>query len=189
MPALAGTITSPSSPFSWPGDSNGNPTTTTDISVTGFQAHQLVYLEMCDGKPSTASGWDPTIDCDAAAGPNAALQMDANGAGTFSHTDHNHAFTPIKGTQPSGNFDCLSPNDPAPGDGLPQWRNCQLRASTNPNQATPGTDSFITILLPDAAASTPEVPLAIVLPISALIIGGGFFLLKKRQDARAAVRA
>jgi hypothetical protein len=188
MPAFAGSITSPTSPFSWPGDSSGNPTTTVDISVSGFSAGQPIFLEQCDGtNPSTTPGWSPTDHCDNGTAP-AAGTANSNGSFTFLHTDHNHAFTPVKGTLPSGGFDCLSPNDPAPTDGLPQWRNCQIRASSN-NSAATTDQAFITISLPDAGAVTPEVPLAIVLPISALVLGGGFFVLKKRQDARAAARA
>jgi hypothetical protein len=191
MPAFAGSISSPTSPFTWPGDSSGNPTTSVDITVNfppapGTQ-HSTVFLEECDGVSPTTPGWDPNIHCDNGTSPAGGV-TDANGNFTFSHTDANHAFTPSKGTLPSGSFDCLSPHDPAPNDGLPQFRNCQIRASTN-NGAVTTDQTFITIVLPDAGAVTPEVPLAIVLPISALVLGGGFFALKKRQDARAAARA
>jgi hypothetical protein len=187
MPAFAGSITSPTSPFNWPGDSNGNPTTSVDISVGGFAPHTLVVLEQCDGKAPTTPGWDPTLDCDNGTSPAAGL-TDANGNFTFLHTDANHAFTPTKGLMPSGGFNCLSLHDPALNNGVPNWRNCQIRASTNNAAATPD-QTFITLVLPDASAGVPEVPLAIVLPISALVLGGGFFVLKKRQDARATARA
>jgi hypothetical protein len=186
-PASAGTISSPGSPWSVPSGANGVPAGGTDISVSGFKPNSQVYLEQCDGLPPTAPNWSPTTHCDNGTSPAAGI-VDSNGQYTFKASDRNHAFTPFKGSGPSGSFDCLSANDQAPHDGLPQYRNCQLRASTN-NATITSDQAFITLQLPDATAQTPEVPVAIALPIVAIAAGGAFLLYTRRRAARAGVRS
>jgi hypothetical protein len=155
----------------------------TDISVSGFKANQPIYLEICDGVAPTTAGWEPTLHCDTGSSPAAGV---ANGSGsyTFSHTDPNHALKPFKGASPSGSFNCVAAHDNAPNNGFPTFRNCQLRASSN-NAAVTSDQSFVTMILPDAAGSAPDFPYAIVLPLAALLIGGGFVLIQKRRTARA----
>jgi hypothetical protein len=192
MPALAvPTISSPSNGFNVPGDGSGNATVPFDVSVSGYGASQNVFIELCDGKPSSTPGWSPGLDCDNGTSPAAGI-TDANGNFTFHANDPNHQFPPptvdLK-HPPTGAFECFAPGESQPNDGLPHWTNCQLRSSTNNGAAT--TDqAFITLTMPAASAQTPEVPLPIVLPVGAILIGGAFFVIKKRQDARsAAVKA
>ena len=45
--------------------------------------------------------------------------------------------------------------------------------------------AFITLQLPDATAQTPEVPVALTLPLAAIAVGGAFFLYNRRRAARA----
>jgi len=182
-PASAGSISSPGNPWNVPSGANGVPAKGTDISVSGFSPGSQVYIEQCDGVKASTPGWTPTTHCDNASSPSAGI-VSSSGEYTFKANDPNHAFTPFKGTGPSGTFDCLSPNDQAPHDGLPQYRNCQLRASTN-NAAATGDQSLIGMQLPDATAQTPEVPVAIALPLAALAAGGAFLLYNRRRAARA----
>jgi hypothetical protein len=158
----------------------------TDVTVSGFQPGQQVFLEQCDGVKPSAPNWSPTTHCDIGSSPSGGI-VGGNGSYTFRASDKNHAFVPFKGTSPSGIFDCLSANDSAPHDGLPQYRDCQLRASTSNGQPT-GDQAFITLQLPDATAQTPEVPVAIALPLAALAAGGAFLLYNRRRAARAGAR-
>ncbi len=148
--ASASTITSPSgSPFAVPGDAGGNPQPFT-ISATGFTAGANVFVEQCDGTPSTAVGWDPTINCDLGASPAPNL-ADANGNVTFLASDSNHAFHPFKGASPQGIFNCLAPAQASPNNGLPDFTNCQVRVSSN-NTVGTSDQVFLTMTLPAAAA-------------------------------------
>ncbi|HEV7524792.1 MAG TPA: hypothetical protein VGP92_07495, partial [Acidimicrobiia bacterium] len=152
--AFASTITQPSgSPFVVPGDASGNPTAFT-VVATGFAPNALVNVEQCDGVDHTVSGWNPTTHCDLGSSP-APVLADGAGTATFSASDNNHAFTPFKGESPQSLFNCLSPNDPAlsPSNGLTDYRNCQIRVSTN-NTAVTADQSFLTIQLPDKTQAT-----------------------------------
>jgi hypothetical protein len=148
--ALAGTITQPSTiPFTVPGDSIGNPVAF-DVTVSGFSPGALVYVEQCDGTPPTTQGWSPTVNCDLGSSPAASI-VASDGTAAFLASDANHAFVPFKGPSPQGLFNCLSPNDPSPNNGLPDFRNCQLRVSTNNTLLTPD-QAFVTLELPGTVA-------------------------------------
>lgn len=189
-PAFAGSFTSPtgtsSNPYVVPGDSSGNPQPFT-ITGTGFPAGSQVYVEQCDGVSPTDPSWDPAADCDNGTSPAAAI-ADASGNVTFDAADPNHAFHPFKDSSPSGMFNCLSPNDPDPGNGLTSYRNCQVRMSTN-NAAATSDQAFLAIQLPDAATpppATPEAPYAVLLPLGAVALTGGFVLFRKRRTTAPA---
>jgi hypothetical protein len=150
--AVAATITAPTgNPFVVPGDASGNPQPFT-VSASGFTHDQLVYVEQCDGIPPTAQGWSPTANCDLGSSPAAAIAS-ASGDVTFAAADPNHGFHPFKGASPQGLFNCLSPHDPSPNNGLPDFRNCKIRVSTD-NAAITADQAFLTIQLPDAVAGT-----------------------------------
>jgi hypothetical protein len=150
--AFAATITQPTgNPFVVPGDANGNPLPFT-IVATGYTAGSQVFVEQCDGVLPTAPGWSPTIDCDNGTSPAAAIAS-ANGTATFSANDLNHAFHPFKNDSPSGQFNCLSPNDPSPNNGLTDYRNCRVRVSSN-NAAVTSDQAFLLIQLPDPPTTT-----------------------------------
>jgi hypothetical protein len=153
-PAGAATsITTPTgSPFVVPGDSGGNPVSFT-VSATGFTPTTNVYLEQCDGVSPTSLGWDPTTNCDLGSSP-APVVADGAGSASFSSADANHAFHPFKGASPQGLFNCLSPNDPSPNNGLPDHRNCQIRVSSN-NAASTSDQVFLSIALPDDVGTPP----------------------------------
>jgi hypothetical protein len=151
-PAFASTITAPTgTPFAVPGDAAGNPQPFT-LTATGFAADANVFVEQCDGTPSTAVGWDPTTNCDLGSSPAPAV-ADASGAVTFDAADANHAFHPFKGFSPQGIFNCLSPTQASPNNGLPDFTNCQVRVSTN-NSAGTSDQAFLTMTLPEGVAGT-----------------------------------
>jgi LPXTG-motif cell wall-anchored protein len=154
--AAAGSITSPSGtpqhPFQVPADSRDNPVAFT-ITGSGWSLGEPVYIEQCDSLPPTAQGWDPTIDCDTGTSPAAALG-DAHGNVSFSATTRNYAFPVFRGASPSGLFNCLSPHQPDPKNGLQSFRTCQIRMSSNNTVSIPD-QSFITITLPDSSHGYP----------------------------------
>jgi hypothetical protein len=192
VPAAA-TFTTPSSnPFTVPGDGSGNPVPY-DVVVNNFAPGAHVFLEQCDGVPSSSPGYDPAQHCDSGTSGSAAT-ADANGVAHFPASDINLHVNPFKGPGPSGTFDCLAPTDSNIADGNPQWGNtsvnpahtsCQLRASTNDTQVT--TDQqYISLVLPSSGtAVTPETPYAIILPVSAIAVGGALFLIRKRRASHA----
>jgi hypothetical protein len=177
---------SPSTPFAWPGDGSGNPIYA-DVHFTGFVQGNSVVVEECDGVSFADPSWDPTIDCVNTTSP-AAVIADANGQGTFLATDSNHRFKPVKGNV-GGNFWCLGTNDPDPANALgePIFRNCQLRISTNNGGPTADQGSQL-IRLPDTTGggTVPEVPYAVILPLGAIVLGGGFLFFRHRRAQAAA---
>jgi hypothetical protein len=50
----------------------------------------------------------------------------------------------------------------------------------------PTTDTSIVLTLSPPSAQTPEVPYAVILPIGALVVGGGFMLIRRRRAHQAA---
>ncbi len=148
--AFAGTITTPTgNPFVVPGDSHGNPVAFT-VVASGYTPGSLVSVEQCDGVLPSDPRWSPTTDCDLGSSPSPAI-VDSTGKATFSAANPNFAFTPFKGESPQSLFNCLSPNGPAlqGTNGLPDYRNCQVRVSTN-NTAITADQAFFAIQLPEA---------------------------------------
>ncbi|MGZ6994586.1 MAG: hypothetical protein ACXVIM_05200 [Acidimicrobiia bacterium] len=150
-PAFAGTVTQPTStPVVVTANGAGNPYSFS-VQGSGFEPGQNVYIEQCDGNPTTSIFWDPTINCDLGSSP-APAPADASGKVTFSTSDGNHAFHPFRGQSPQGLFDCLAPADPPTGSGNPSWTNCQVRLSTN-NAAVTSDQVFFTIrFLPNSSS-------------------------------------
>ena len=150
--AYGATITTPTgNPFAVPGDAAGNPQPFT-VSATGYAPDSNVFIEQCDGTLPTTVGWDPTTNCDLGASPAPSL-ADASGNVTFPAADPNHGFHPFKGASPQGLFNCLAPTDASPGNGLPDFTNCQVRVSTN-NSAGTSDQVFLTMTLPAGSVGT-----------------------------------
>jgi hypothetical protein len=155
-PAGATFVTPTQNPFSVPGDAAGNPQSF-PVSANGFTSGDQVKIEQCDGtNPNTTPNWSPTVHCDLGSSPSIST---ADGTGTVSFPtrpgDLNTTFTPFKGESPQGFFNCLSPNEPLlnPVDGLPDFRNCQVRVAKSLTTVNTN-DQFFTITLPDAAGCT-----------------------------------
>jgi hypothetical protein len=186
--SFATSIAAPTgNPYAVPQNATGDPQAFT-VTVTGFSAGQSVYLEQCDGTDPASSGWSPATHCDVGTSP-AAVIADGSGKATFEASDPNHAFHPVKGPSPSGAFNCLASGSPSPNNGVKDFTNCKLRASSNNTTAT-GDQVFLTLQLSGAGSAPPaqvaEVPIAIALPIGAVVVGGGFLWFRKRRHhARA----
>jgi hypothetical protein len=137
-----------------------------EVVVAGFEPNQNVFVEQCDGVSPTATGWDPTINCDLGSSPPPAI-ADANGDATFPSDDVNRAFHPFQGESPQSLFNCMAAGKPAPNNQLPTFNNCKLRISSNNSSAT-GDQVFVPIVLtgrsvpvpvrPGAGSSTTTVP-------------------------------
>jgi hypothetical protein len=176
------------------------------IQGSGWTVNQQVLVEICDGTPSSAPGWDPTINCDLATSP-AAQSANSSGNVTFAATNINNKIGVYRGQGPTDNFNCLAPQDipagtPQNPDGsytlpstttatangepidpsVPSWTNCQLRMSSN-NSASTSDQAFLTLSIPDTPSQTPEAPFAVLLPLGALgLLGGGFMITRRRRS-------
>jgi hypothetical protein len=102
-------ITKPAGPYVFTLKPDGQPEPF-DVESSGWQDHQLVWIEICDGEPATAVGWSPGLDCDNRSSPAAAAAT-ASGTVTFPADNRNYAILPFEGASPSGNFDCLTKNE------------------------------------------------------------------------------
>jgi hypothetical protein len=81
---------------------------------------------------------------------------DGSGNVVFQPDDANHAFTPFRGESPQSLFNCLAPDQPALStvNGLPDFRNCQVRLSTSDTTVT-SDQQFFDLTLPDAVWEAP----------------------------------
>lgn len=132
--AAATGIAQPKGPYVARLDPQGKPVPFT-VVATGFPAGSLVYVEQCDGRPTSAPNWLPTRDCDIGSSPAAAI-ADSTGTARFPAGDVNHGFPAFAGMGPEGLFSCLAPNAASLKNGLPEYRSCQIRVSSNNNVAT-----------------------------------------------------
>ncbi len=124
------------------------------MTAHGFPPNTNVFVEQCDGTSTATPGWSPTINCDNLTSPAPVIST-AGGVATFTKDDPNLGFTPFKGESPGGLFNCLSLHDASPNNGVPDFRNCTVRVSTN-NAAVTGDQVFLNILLPDGGAAPVE---------------------------------
>jgi hypothetical protein len=147
-------ITQPNTnPFHVPGNPAGTPQPF-QVVATGFTPGGNVSVEQCDGVDPASPTWS-IADCDPGSSP-APVSADVNGVATFD-VGSQHQFTPFKGASPQTLFNCLSPNQASPANGLQDYTNCYLRVATNAFAAT--TDQvFLNMILPDAITETAPVP-------------------------------
>src|SRR3954453_9717219 len=145
--AFAGTISTPeTSPFAVPGDTAGHPLSFTVIAQD-FGEADAVVVEQCDGADPNSASWSVTAHCDSGSATGVVL-ADVNGVATFPADDPVLGFHPFKGASPSGQFNCLSPNQASPNNGLADYRNCMIRVSTSLTGATPD-QALLAIELPE----------------------------------------
>jgi len=189
----ATSLTEPSSsPVAVPADGAGKPMAIT-VKATGFTPNESVFIEQCDGKPAAAPDWQAALDCDLGSAPAAAI-VGADGSVTFLRTDRNHAFTPFAGPSPELLFNCLSANAASPKNAVHDFRNCQLRVSTN-NTTETADQQFATLTLPTgpgAAAGSADsggddFPIVLVVRFGTVIVAGlAIFLVRRRRAQRSA---
>ncbi len=190
----APTITEPNaSPYHVSLDAQGRPTPFT-VVAGGFPAGSLVYVEQCDPQPISAPNWAPTRNCDIGSSP-APVIVGADGRARFEAGDRNHSFQPFVGLGPEGLFNCLTPDAKSPKNGLPEFRACQVRVSSNNNQST--TDQvFLPIVLGNSSApaataksgssgssSNSTVLILGVVVVLALVFAGMWLAVRRRRTA------
>jgi YD repeat-containing protein len=184
-------ITEPrGSPYRVQFDPQGKPKRFT-IVVTGFPAGSIVYVEQCDARPTSAPDWAPTRDCDIGTSPAPAI-VDPTGRAEFVAGDRNHSFQPFVGLGPQGMFSCLTPNSPSATNGLPEYRTCQVRVSSNNNQTT-ADQVFLPLTFgrapADAPASTPAgesasnatLPVVLTVVVLLMLVGAGIATAYRRR--------
>jgi len=177
-------------------DAQGRPVPFT-IAVAGFPAGSLVYVEQCDAQPTGAPNWAPTRDCDIGTSPAAAI-VDPSGNARFEAGDRNHSFQPFVGLGPEGLFSCLTPGAAAAKNGLPEYRSCQIRVSSNNNESTadqvfmpivfgPGTASAAAAHSGSSSSSSTTGLVIGVLVVLLGVAGAALTLgLRRRRAARSA---
>jgi hypothetical protein len=186
-PAFAASITNPSTnPFQVPNSGDGTTPAQFPVSVTGFApftgtSGDTIDVMICDPTdPTQDSTWTASAHCD--------LQTDVNkfangsGAANFSAAEAPPMF---RGASPSNNFACNATGDPQVS-GIQNYTNCRLVAMNATGDIHPTTVTSITLTLSPPTANTPEVPYAVILPIGALVVGGGFMLVRRRRAHQAA---
>jgi hypothetical protein len=164
-----------------------------DVVVDGYPAvsgvNPKVFEQICDGVDPTDPSWDPSVDCDAGtAGSNAVAN---GGVASFPAADSNLHIRPFRGESPSSLFNCIAPGDPDPGNGLPTFggtasSHCTLRTVQDTLGGTTKQQFLQLTLQPAGGPVTPEVPYAVILPLSAVAVGGAFFFLRRRRASRLA---
>jgi hypothetical protein len=168
-PALAATaVTEPSDqPVRVGVDPQGYPAPVT-VVARGFEPYTSVFIEQCNGRGPNDDHWQPGVDCDLGSAPAAAI-ADANGVVTFAATDRNHAFRPFFGASPQRSFNCIGASSASPKNELEDFRDCQIRISTNNASAT-DDQVFVRLALPKEAKEwSPEIvpgPVAAAAPNS-----------------------
>lgn len=123
------------------------------VVAKGFEPYQSVYIEQCNGRTPADDPWDPAIDCDFGSAPAAAI-ADTAGTVTFTATDPNHALRPFVGASPQGLFNCLPPSAASPKNDLPDFRDCQVRVSSNNTRST-SDQVFVHLRLPVLPVGAP----------------------------------
>lgn len=143
-PAGATSVERPTGPFVVANDAAGRPQPFT-VVASGFRAGTLAYVEQCDGAPLQTPGWTPALHCDLGSAP-APVVVTRDGTATFDVRNRNHAFHPFRGESPQSLFNCLAAGDRIPANGLPAFRNCRIRVSSNNSTAT-DDQTFLTVTL------------------------------------------
>ena len=183
--AGAGTIASPQgNPYVVATDAHGVPIPFT-IRVSGFQPGSIVYVEQCDGRPTSAANWSPTRDCDIGTSPAGAI-TDAKGNATFQANDRNHAFHPFSGPGPETLFNCLSPKAASPKNGSADYRQCQIRAASTNAEGT-ADQAFLPIVFGStggghhSGSSSGTVVIVVALIALAVALVAGMVFARRRR--------
>lgn len=209
-PAFAATISQPpTNPFVVPectnpaassgtcdnpyGDNNVGAPVAYQVTATGT-AGKTYYVEICDGKSPTAPGFNFTTDCDTAT-TTAGHVADSGGNISWPAGNTVDEVGDFRGSSPQDLFNCLAPGDTGSttlaGEPIDttksSWTNCQMRITQSPTTLGPD-DAYITLSIPNSPpAQTPESPLAILLPVSAVgVLGGGLLIARRRRRAGTA---
>lgn len=144
-PVMATSITAPSDDVVVVGVKDGKAAPFT-VEAQGFEPYQSVYIEQCNGRTPDDDDWQPAVDCDFGSAPAAAI-ADTDGKVTFAATDPNHALQLFVGASPQALFNCLPPDAASLKNDLPDFRDCQVRVSSNNTRST-SDQVFLRLRLP-----------------------------------------
>lgn len=154
---------------------------TITVSWSGLPALDTVFIEQCN-RDGNAVGvvFTPLSDCSQATGHNPSTG--ATGSGS-------DQFTIFSGDDPNeSGWSCGPGPTSAHSTGL-VYDTCYVRLSTGV-QSNVATDEFYPITFStavDPPPDVPEVPLNVLLPISAAaVLGGGYLVTRKRKLNAAA---
>jgi hypothetical protein len=183
------------------------------IAGTGYLQNQNVFIEMCDGLPSSNPAWDPTADCDLVSSPAASTAQTTAGNVSWPATLPSNSIGDFRGQSPQQIFNCVAQEDVPTGQapnpdgsfnldgvnggntqngeplaqGVESWLNCQVRMSSN-NSASTTDQVFITTNIPNTPTGVPETSFAVLLPLGAagLLAAGLIVTRRRRRSARMA---
>jgi hypothetical protein len=164
-------------------DAQGKPVPFT-VEVSGFPFRTAVFVEQCDGRPTWAPNWSPTIDCDLASA-RAPAYADSHGIVRFDASDSRRGLNGFSGPSPQGIFNCLAPGAESPKNGLPDFRDCQVRVSSNPTQIT-SDQAMLPIVLGAGSSSSSgssHTALWITLGVLAVLVVVGVVVVSSRRRA------
>jgi hypothetical protein len=197
VPAYAGTIsTPPTNPFTVPLNAAGTGPAPFEIVASGYSPGTSVFVMICDGESPSTLNWSPTVNCDNGTSPQQQEAMGASGTATWNPAvSKNQDIFVFDGESPGDQFNCYYPGELDngvaysngqidPSDGLPSWTNCQIRVASTDAAVT--TDQvFATMTLPAPAPVTPETKYTFLLPIGAVVLLGGSYLVLRRRRRSA----
>jgi hypothetical protein len=156
------------------------------VAGTGYLTNQNVFIEICDGLPSSNPAWDPTADCDLVTSPAASTAQTTAGNVSWPATLPSNSIGDFRGQSPQQIFNCVAQQDVPSGtpqnsdgsynldgvnggntqngepiaQGVESWLNCQVRMSSNNSSST--TDQvFITTTIPNTPTATAQVTLGV----------------------------
>jgi hypothetical protein len=190
VPAFgAASISSPGDPFTVPNAADGTTPAKFPINTSGWAPMtpagpgDTVDLMICDpANPVGDPTWTAAAHCDL--GTDVSKLANSSGNANFLATGAT-AIQMFRGAGPSNIFACNAAGDP-PVSGIPNYNNCRLVAMNATGNNVPGLVASITLTLSPPTAQTPEVPYAVILPIGALLVGGGFLVIRRRRAQQAA---
>ena len=109
---------------------------TSRCRAPGFPASTPMFIEQCDGVAPSATGWDPTVDCDlgsVAGARDVGRQRQRHVLGDrprIAGSGRSRVRARSRTSTASG------PPRPTRTTGLPSYTNCQIRVSSNNSAAT-----------------------------------------------------
>jgi hypothetical protein len=182
-------ISSPSDPFTVPNSGDGTTPAKFAVNTTGWAPMtpagpgDTVDLMICDSaNPVGDPTWTAAAHCDI--GTDVSKLANSSGNANFLATGLS-AIQMFRGAGPNNQFACNASTDP-PVSGIPNFTNCRLVAMNATGNNVPTAVASITLTLSPTSAQTPEVPYAVILPIGALVVGGGFLVIRRRRAQAAA---
>lgn len=155
---------------------NGNTAQRTiTVNFSDVPVNEIVFIQQC--KANDSGPFNNGNDCSGATGINP--QANASGAGSAQ-------FLIFSGDDPNeSGWSCGPGSTAIPSSGT-VYNTCYVRI-TPTVQTNTDTDKFLPITFSTGSPAVPEVPLNILLPLSAAaVLGGGYIVTRKRKLSAAA---